>query len=300
MRKYSILFPGQGSQKSGLYSEICNNKLFDDAKEIYPNLMEIMGKSDAELSQTVYAQPLLYVFSSIMFVEFMDRFKQFKPEYVAGHSVGEYAACFAAGCFDFITGLKLVKIRSELMSECPGTMFACIANIDDVIKFVDYVSEETGLICEIANYNHESQIVISCDTKLEEFIKDHYKRFIPRCIQLKVSGGFHSSLVASANDKLKPYLSEVKFNDPIFPVISNKTGLPSMTGDEVKSNLLDHIISQVKWKNTIEYMINHGVSYVIEMSPSNILSKLAEKYSMSGVTINSIGDIMNSEILGGS
>ena len=303
--------------------KIFEHHLFKEAEGLYPDLKDIFQKSDQDLSYTKYSQPALYVFSCIMFEVFAsNNFKNHDknstheslntnsvnvandvknvhnisiPSYIAGHSVGEYAACFAAGVFSFLDGLRLVKLRSELMADCPGTMFACIGAYENVLKFVDYVKENTDFTCEIANYNHESQIVISCNVEAADFISKEAKNFKIKCIKLQVSGGFHSSLVQSAKDELAVAIENTHFNDPVYTLISNKTGIAETKAVNVKSNLIDHVVSQVKWKDTMDLMKNDEIAKIIEFSPKNVLSKLAEKSGLMAVTLNSINDIMKFE-----
>lgn len=295
MIKYSIVFPGQGAQKQNMGMDLIDisKDIFSSANSIYPDFISILQKTDQELSNTLYAQPALYVVSSAIWFAMQD---VVKPVYLAGHSVGEYVACYAAGCFSFEDGLRLVKIRSELMSKCAGTMFACVGAFEDVEKYSRYIQDFTGLICEIANYNHDSQVVISCDERLVDQINESYKEFnIKRCIQLKVSGGFHSSLVVSVQKKLAEEIEKIEFNNPKIPIISNKTGIASVNGDEIKVNLMDHVVHGVQWKKSMDYMKEHGVEMLIEMGCGNVLSKLADKSDMKTMTIGSISDILSAK-----
>ncbi len=292
MEKYAVVFPGQGAQKQGMGTDLfeISGEIFDKAESVYPNFKSILNKTNEELSNTIYSQPALFVVSVAIWDALKDTLK---PEYIAGHSIGEYAACYAAGCINFEDALKLVKIRSELMAQCSGTMFACIGAFDDVEKFTAHIREETGLICEVANYNHEAQIVISCDENAVEAINKSYKEFgIKRCIQLKVSGGFHSSLVASCQEKLAAEIISVDFQNATIPLISNKTGVASTDANVIKANLIDHVVSSVKWTNTMSYMKENDTNMLFELGVGNVLSKLAEKSGMKSVTINHIDAIL--------
>ncbi|QEK38460.1 ACP S-malonyltransferase [Candidatus Cytomitobacter primus] len=291
--KYAVAFPGQGAQKQNMGMDLLDHckEIFTLSEKVYPDFKSILQKSDSELSSTIYSQPALYTVSAAIWSVMNDITN---PAYLAGHSVGEYVACYASGCFSFEDGLRLIKLRSELMSKCSGTMFACIGSFDDVEKFVTHISANLGFVCEIANYNHDSQVVISCDEKAVESINNDYRDFgIKRCIQLKVSGGFHSSLVSNVKDQLADEISKISFSTPRIPIISNKTGVATSDPQEVKSNLIDHVVSGVKWKNTMDYMKNHNVDMLIEMGPGNVLSKLAEKSDIKSVTIRNIDDIMS-------
>ncbi|QEK38075.1 ACP S-malonyltransferase [Candidatus Cytomitobacter indipagum] len=292
MTKYSIVFPGQGAQKQGMGMDLLeiSKEIFDRANNIYPDFQSILQKTDQELSNTLYSQPALYVVSCAIWLAMKD---SVGPAYLAGHSVGEYAACYAAGCFSFEDGLRLIKLRSELMAKCSGIMFACIANFEDVANFAKNINDSTGLVCEVSNHNLDSQIIISCDERLKNQINQSYKEFgIKRCIQLKVSGGFHSSLVESVQKELAKEIEKINFNDPKIAVISNKTGEASLDGSEIKNNLIDHVTHGVKWKKSMDCMKDNGVEMLVEMGCGNVLSKLAEKSNMKSMTIGSIDDIL--------
>ncbi len=292
MDNYSVVFPGQGAQKQGMGTDLfeISEDIFFKAEKVYPDIKSILGKTNEELSDTILSQPALFVVSSAIWFALKG---DLKPSFLAGHSVGEYVACYASGCIKFEDALKLIKVRSRLMSQSSGTMFACLGSFEDVDKFVKYIIQITGAVCEIANYNHDSQIVISCDESAVNEINQSYKSFnIKRCIQLKVSGGFHSSLVSNVKEELESEIEKIEFKNAEIPIICNKTGIATSDAEIIKNNLINHVISGVQWKKTMDYMKNQNVNIVIELGSGNVLSKLAEKSNMSSMTINNINDIV--------
>ncbi|QEK39140.1 ACP S-malonyltransferase [Candidatus Nesciobacter abundans] len=217
------------------------------------------------------------------------------PSFFAGHSLGEYSACFASNAINFESGLELIKLRSRLMSKSKGTMFACIGKFDDVQNLCQFVSEKTNKICQIANDNNDTQVVISCENDCIDLINKSYKNFnVKRCIQLKVSGGFHSPLVESVKSELSKGINEVMFNDVEIPVISNKTALPEKIGQKIKDNLMDHVVSGVKWRETIMFMKENGVEKIVEVG-GNVLSKISAKLGVDSFSISNKNELLDLE-----
>lgn len=279
MKKF-YMFPGQGSQFVGM-----GENLFD----LYPELIEeadkILGYSiknlclfdeENNLNNTAYTQPALYVINCLSYLE--TRKKEDAPDYVLGHSLGEYSALFAANVFDFKTGLKLVKKRGELMNTYgQGGMIAVIGEKLDNITTLLKKQHLEGI--DIANINSYDQIVLS---GLEEQITvatDLFSSHNISVIPLPVSGAFHSRYMQDAKIEYEDFLEDFTFNTPSIPTISNVNG-SFYNKNNVKELLVKQVVSPVNWVQSIEYLLNK-YSYenltVKEVGPKKVLTKLYDK-----------------------
>ncbi len=278
----AFIFPGQGSQSKGM-----GGALFDDYKDLTSQADKILEYSikdlclndpKNQLSQTQYTQPALFVVSVLTYLKkIKDTGK--KPDYVAGHSVGEYSALFAANVFDFETALKIVKYRSQLMSEAKnGAMAAVIGLKEDQITKILKDNSLTSI--DIANFNSPSQIVISglkqdITSAQPIFEKSGAMMYIP----LNVSGAFHSRYMQEAGDKFKSFINQFEFAEPQIKVIANVNAQP-YEKKTIKENLYKQIISSVQWVESIRYIINKGVAEIEEVGPGNVLTGLLRKIKM--------------------
>lgn len=278
----AMVFPGQGSQKKGM-----GQGLFDEVPEyvaVERQVDALLGYSmrklclddpENRLKETQFTQPSLYVVNALHYWKAVSQ--GVRPDYVAGHSLGEYNALLAAGVFDFLTGLKLVKRRGELMSQAKkGGMGAVIglgeAGIAKALK-------DNGLdSIDIANFNSPAQIVISGPVEdikragpcLE---KAGAGMFVP----LQVSAAFHSRYVADAARAFADFLAPFTFNAPKIPVIANVSAQPYPTVDSsqaVKSYLVKQVTSSVQWAQSVRFLISKGVTEFKEMGPGNVLTGL--------------------------
>jgi len=271
----TFIFPGQGSQERGM-----GGTLFDDFSTLTQKADEILGYSikelcledtNRQLSRTEFTQPAIYVVSAYCYYNRL-RDQSQKPDFVAGHSLGEFNALLAAECFDFETGLKLVKKRGELMSQASGGGMAAIlgSNKEDIQRIL----EENGLSdIDLANYNTPSQIVVSgakaqIDQAFEIFNGGEIK-YIP----LNTSGAFHSRLMQASKAAFEHYLNQFEFSSPQIPVISNVTAMP-YGNDTIKANIAEQIISPVRWCESIQYLMAKGEMSFEEIGHGEILSKL--------------------------
>lgn len=272
----AYLFPGQGSQSRGM-----GGSLFDEFKELVAQADAILGYSikslcledpDNLLNQTQYTQPALYVVNALSFYKKMQENK-LKPDYVCGHSLGEYNALLAAEVFDFSTGLKLVKKRGELMSKVKnGSMAAILGlSVDEVEKTL-LQNQLTDTV--IANYNTYTQYVISGPKEniaqaQAIFTKITGTNFIP----LSVSGAFHSPYMSEAENVFAEFIEQFEFKLPKLPVIANINALPYHPA-VTKQNMVKQITHAVKWTSMIEYLLTHKDIILEEVGPGRVLSGL--------------------------
>lgn len=287
------MFPGQGSQFPGMAKELYETnpkarEMFDKADEILGfNITDIMFNGTAdELKQTKVTQPPIFLHSVIL----AKCSPEFKPDIVAGHSLGEFSALTAVGALDFEDGLRLVAIRARAMQKAceadPGTMAAIISLPTETIETI--CAETEGVVVP-ANYNCEGQIVISGSveavTTASERMKEAGAR---RAVLLPVGGAFHSPLMKPAAEELAAGIKNVKFNEPVCPVYQNVTGLPTSDPVEIKKNLLAQLTSPVKWTHTIENMIADGAVEFTEVAPGKVLQGLVSKITLNQVLINQL------------
>ena len=278
----AYVFPGQGSQKTGmgqsLYNEIVDSRaLFKKANEILNfDITELMFEGTSEdLLQTRVTQPAIFIHSVILALTT----KSFNPDVCAGHSLGEFSALAASNSISFEDGLKLVSIRANAMQKAcqntKGTMAAILGLPDEIIE--SSCNDVDGIV-KPANYNCPGQLVISGEIKAVEkaceILKEKGAR---RALILPVSGAFHSELMSSAADELKKGIDETEFRKPDCPIYQNFTGKPEQDPSKIKINLLKQLTGAVLWNQSINQMINDGVKEFYEVGPGNTLQGLIRK-----------------------
>lgn len=273
---FAYVFPGQGSQMRGMGGD-----LFDEFSELVKSAETILGYSlktlcledpEQKLNQTQYTQPALYTVNALMYFKKIKETQQ-KPDFVAGHSLGEYNALLAAEVFDYVTGLKLVKKRGELMSLASGGSMAAIIGLK-INEIQDILRENQLSNITIANYNTYTQFVISGTQNEIEQAKSHFKN--AKYIPLKVSGAFHSPLMSSAQKEFAEFLKQFEFATPVIPVLSNLNAdiyHPAV----IKHNLINQITHSVKWTSIIEYLLKKNNLQIQEIGPGNVLSRLIQQ-----------------------
>lgn len=275
MLKTAWVFPGQGSQTAGMGSDLLD---FSVAKRRLEVANEILGWSvfeacqdrKGELGKTLYVQPCLYVVSAILADLLKDR--GFEPHLVAGHSLGEYAALYSAGVFNFETGLQLVKLRAELMDNASEGMMVALIGFDRQ-ELESQIWQIPDVV--LANDNHNSQVVISGTSTGIQTTIERVK--IRRSIPLKVSGAFHSPLMAKAAAEFSRILASVPFEDASIPVISNVYPEPAIAAEILKEQLLQQMTSSVRWREIVLELAKQGVKKVLEIGPGEVLTKLINR-----------------------
>ena len=289
----AYMFPGQGSQFPGMAKELYETdpkarELFDRADEILGfKITEIMFNGTAEeLKQTKVTQPAIFLHSVILAMCSPD----FKPDMVAGHSLGEFSALAAAGALDFEDGLRLVAIRARAMQKAceanPGTMAAILALPTEK---VEAICEETEGVVVPANYNCEGQIVISGSVEAVSEASEKMKAAgARRALILPVGGAFHSPLMQQAADELAAGIESVTFKAPVCPVYQNVTALPTTDPAEIKKNLLAQLTAPVKWTQTVENMVADGADNFVESGPGKVLQGLVSKIAAGKVTVTQL------------
>jgi len=285
------LFPGQGSQKIGMGKDIIDlndaKRRFDLASNIFDKdlyqICELQTDNNSEeksLNNTKNTQICLFLVESILLDSLKS--KGYKPDYLAGHSLGEITALYAAEVISFEECVSLIKIRSELMSSAvKGSMAALIGfDKDELRNLVDSLDDVV-----IANDNSSSQVVLS--GKREEL--ENLSKIISckRFIFLNVSGAFHSHFMKEPSQKFSKYLDDLNFKEPIFPVISNSNPTLCSDPNELKIRLKDQMCNGVRWRETMDLIKAQGDIHLVEIGPSNVLGGLAKRH-LKNITISQV------------
>ena len=288
-----FMFPGQGSQFPGMAKELYETnptarEMFDRANEILGfDITEIMFDGTAEdLKQTKVTQPAVFLHSVILAKCSPD----FKPDMVAGHSLGEFSALTAAGALDFEDGLRLVSIRAHAMQKAceanPGTMAAILALPAETIEAV--CAEVDGIVVP-ANYNCDGQIVISGAVDAVAEASERLKAAgAKRALILPVGGAFHSPLMQPAAEELAAGIESVEFKTPVCPVYQNVTALPTTDPAEIKKNLLAQLTAPVRWTQSVVNMVADGATSFTEAGPGKVLQGLVSKIAPNQVIVNQL------------
>ena len=300
MTKIAYIFPGQGSQAVGMGQNLCAHSeaartIFEQADEYLGEKISTLcfyGPEDA-LKQTVHTQPALYVTSAAVLAVLRERGVP-SPEAVAGHSVGEYAALYAAGAFDFETGLKLVSRRAQEMHRAalttPGAMAAVLGLPAETVAAVCAEAQNMGTV-SAANFNGGGQVVISGSpkgvAKASELAKAAgAKRVLP----LNVSGAFHSALMAPAVEAMEYALRDAVIQTVFIPVVANLTADYETTPDEIRLNLAAQIDHPVRWEETILRLVSDGFETFVEVGSGTVLAGLMKRIAPN-VKVVSVGDM---------
>lgn len=280
----AYVFPGQGAQFSGMGKNLYESspkakELFDKANEILGfDITKIMFEgSDEDLKQTKVTQPAVFLHSVIL----ASTIENFKPDMVAGHSLGEFSALVAAGALSFEDGLKLVSQRATAMQEAceinPSTM-AAVLNLPD--EKVEEICASIDDVVVAANYNCPGQLVISgtidginiaCEKMKEAGAK--------RALVLQVGGAFHSPLMEPAREKLAAAIENTQFSTPSCPIYQNVNAQPSTDVETIKANLIAQLTAPVRWTQSVQNMVADGATNFVECGPGKVLQGLVKKIS---------------------
>ena len=281
----AFVFPGQGSQHLGMGADLYNSnqkaqQIFEDANEILGfKITDIMFGEDQEaLKQTNITQPAIYIHSM---VTALIANKFFKPDAVAGHSLGEFTALAAANYISFEDGLRLVQKRALAMQEAceknESSMAAIVGLEDKIVEDVCLQSKETLVA---ANYNCPGQIVISGTINAVNLACNKLTELgARRALVLSVRGAFHSPLMKSAEESLSKAINGIQFKEGTCPIYQNITGMPYTDIEKIKHNLVNQLTSPVKWTQTMENMKLNGLTSVTEVGPGKVIQGLFKRIS---------------------
>jgi [acyl-carrier-protein] S-malonyltransferase len=271
--KTAWVFPGQGSQAVGMGMDLLavgQDKFAASAEILGWSIAEKCQGDIAELSQTEYTQPCLYVISAIL--SDLLKAKGHVPDVVAGHSLGEYSALYSAGVFDFVTGLELVKQRSLLMSSASGGAMTALIGFDRT-ALEDLIANTPDVV--LANDNSDGQVVISGTVEAVQSVCDRIK--VKKAMPLAVSGAFHSPLMAGAASQFADILAKVQFQDAQIPVLSNVEPTDATTSAQIlRDRLSVQITSPVRWRE-ISLYLGSGCERAIEVGAGKVLTGLLKR-----------------------
>ncbi|REK67192.1 MAG: [acyl-carrier-protein] S-malonyltransferase [Cohnella sp.] len=308
MGKIAFVFPGQGAQAVGMGRDAYER--FEASRAVFDRADEVLGFSvsklafegpEEELKLTANTQPALLTTSVALLEAFKAR--GVKPDYVAGHSLGEYSALVAAGVLSFDDAVRLVRARGLFMEQAvPGGQGAMAATLgadrDALDALCRDISATVGRV-ELANVNCPGQIVVSGTAAGVAAVAERGKEAgAKRVVPLEVSGPFHSSLMQPAADKLEKELAAAEFRDAAVPVIANVTARPVTSGEEFRRLLVRQVVSPVLWEDSVRYLIGEGVDTFVEIGSGTVLAGLIKKIdkTVKVVSVNSADAVSEAEV----
>lgn len=298
MTKFAMVFPGQGSQAVGMLKDLAENypvvkSTFDEASQVLGyDLWALVQEGPAEeLNKTWQTQPALLA-SSVAIYRVWQSINGAQPEFMAGHSLGEYSALVCAGVIDFKDAIKLVELRGKLMQEAvpsgTGAMFAIIGlDNDSIQKACEQAAQ--GQVVAPVNFNSPGQVVIAGNKEAVERAGALCKEAgAKRALPLAVSVPSHCALMKPAADKLAITLNDITFNTPKFAVINNVDVKVETSAEKIKAALIAQLYSPVRWTESVEEMAKQGVTLLVEMGPGKVLTGLTKRIvdSLSACAVN--------------
>ena len=298
MTKFAMVFPGQGSQTVGMLKDLADN--YPIVKSTFAEASEVLGYDlwaliqtgpAEELNKTWQTQPALLA-SSVAIYRVWQSENGPEPDFMAGHSLGEYSALVCAGVVDFKDAIKLVELRGKLMQEAvpngTGAMYAIIGLDNDSIRLACEQAAQGQVVAPV-NFNSPGQVVIAGNKEAVERAGALCKEAgAKRALPLAVSVPSHCSLMKPAADKLASTLNSITFNAPKFAVINNVDVKVESAADNIKAALVAQLYSPVRWTETVEEMANQGVTLLVEMGPGKVLTGLTKRIvdTLSGCAVN--------------
>ena len=303
----AVLFPGQGSQRVGMCSDFYSK--FDSVKKIFKEVDETLGFSlsdiilngpEEKLKLTENTQPAILTVGVSIFNVLNEQYglNLNQSKFFAGHSLGEYTALVCAGSLKIDRAVYLLHERGKAMQSAvpadQGAMMAIIGmTINEIEKEIYTLPKEEA--CEIANDNSNGQVVVSGKKKSIEVFRDILKKKNKKCILLPVSAPFHCSLMIKAAENMKNKIENTDFSKPNPSIISNVTAKEENEQNRIKPLLIDQITSRVRWRESVNFMLEKGVSKFLEIGPGKVLSGLVKKIdkNVKMLNVNSIDDIKN-------
>ena len=292
-KKIAFLFPGQGSQSVGMGKDLYEN--YESAKTVFDTADSVLNKSisticfegpEEDLKQTVNTQPAI-VTMSIAAMKALTSQIDIKPDYVAGHSLGEYCAMYTAGVMSLENTLKSIQKRADLMGATKGGSMAAVLNAsEEQLKAGLAEGSKVGYV-DVANYNSPAQVVITGDENAVKAAGDYMlANGVRRVVPLAVSGAFHSKFMENAGHEFASFISNVELNDASIPVITNVDAEPTTNSSDFREKMPKQIYSSVHWTQTIEKMVSDGVEIFIEIGPGKVLAGLNKKIAPDAVVYN--------------
>ena len=299
--KAAFVFSGQGAQVVGMGKDLCEK--YQVCKEIFDKADKAVGWSvsdvsfngpAATLTETRACQPAIMTMSVACLEAFKSLYPDVEPVAVAGLSLGEFSALYAAGVYSYEDGVKLVARRGEYMQDaCESTNGAMASVLKVGADVIKEACDEAG--AQVANYNCPGQIVISGDAAKVKAAMVALKAKGGRCIPLKVAGAYHSELMKSAEAKFEETLKDFNFNDPTVPVAQNYIGGIVEDYSQMKKNVVKQLVGSVRWEECVKAIVDMGVDTVIEFGPGTVLTGLMKKInpSIKAININSVESLEN-------